>query len=165
MASGDSLLQWSMLSNEPPTTAFATPDLRNLHPVLDFAPTPDEEAVFSGVMPQHYTAAASVVVFIHYAMSTATTGDIVLDAQFERVGDGSQDIDADGFAAVQSLTVVGVPATSGNVDIVSITFTSAQADAIAKGEGFRLKIRRDGDNVADTAAGDLELRWVELREA
>lgn len=164
MASGDTLLQWSTLANEPPSTAFATADTRNLHPVLDFDDTTDEEAVFSGIVPQHYTAAASVQVYVHYAMSSATSGNVQIDVQIERVGDGQQDIDANGFAAVQSVTQA-VPATSGNVDIALVTLTNAQADAIAVGEGFRLKVRRDANHASDTATGDMELRWVELREA
>ena len=42
MASGDTLLVFTPLHNEPPASNFATLDLRNLHPVLDFDPTTNE---------------------------------------------------------------------------------------------------------------------------
>ncbi|RKY12813.1 MAG: hypothetical protein DRP52_04270 [Planctomycetota bacterium] len=139
-----------------------TLDTRNLHPVLDADASTDESAVFTGVMPRHY-AGGGVTVYIHYAMSSATSGNIDWDAQFERIGDQQQDLDSDGFAAVQSVNNTTVPSTSGLVDIVSIAFTDgAQMDSIAVGESFRLKITRDAS--ADTAAGDAELVAVEIKE-
>jgi hypothetical protein len=53
--------------------------------------------------------------------------------------------------------------TSGNVDIVNVTFTDgADMDSVAVGEGFRMKITRDA--ASDTATGDAELRFVEIKE-
>ncbi|MHC4498506.1 MAG: hypothetical protein ACYS21_05260, partial [Planctomycetota bacterium] len=99
----------------------------------------------------------------HYAMSTAEALTIDWDAQFERIGDQQQDLDADGFAAVQSVDNTTVPGTSGLVDIVSIAFTDgAQMDSVAVGESFRLKVTRDA--VSDDATGDAELVKVEIRE-
>lgn len=162
MASGDTLLTLLPANNEPPTSNFATVDTRNNHPVLDFDDTTNESAVFSGVMPQHY-GAGGVTVYLHYAMSSAVSGDIDWDAAFERIGDQQLDIDADSFAAVNSVDNTTVPATSGFVDIVSIAFTDgADMDSVAAGEGFRLKITRDA--VSDTATGDAELVRVEIRE-
>lgn len=162
MASGDTLIIFVPQSNEPPTTNFATLDTRNNHPVLDFDDTTNEDAIYSGVMPQHY-AGGGVKVFLHYAMETATSGDVDLDGSFERIGDQQQDLDSDGFASAQSVDNTTVPGTSGLVDIVSIAFTDgAQMDSIAVGDGFRLKITRDA--VSDTATGDLELLFVEIRE-
>jgi hypothetical protein len=96
-------------------------------------------------------------------MSTAEALTIDWDAQFERIGDQQQDLDADGFAAVQSVDNTTVPGTSGLVDIVSIAFTDgAQMDSVAVGESFRLKVTRDA--VSDDATGDAELVKVEIRE-
>lgn len=163
MASGDTLLQWGAYANEPPSSNYATLDTRNQHPVLDFDGGTNESAVFSGVMPQHYAGTTGVTVYIHYAMSTDTSNDIDWDAAFELVGDQQQDIDSDGFAAVNSTDNTTVPGTSGNVDIISIAFTDgADMDSVTAGDGFRLKITRDA--ASDTATGDAELRWVELRE-
>lgn len=163
MASGDSLIIFTPQMNEPPASNPATPDLRNQHPVLDFDAATNESAVFSGVMPQNYAGTTGVTVYLHYAMSTATAGDVDWDAAFERIGDQQLDIDADSFAAVNSVDNTTVPATSGNVDVVSIAFTNGvDMDSVAAGEGFRLKITRDA--VSDTASGDAELRFIEIRE-
>ena len=162
MASGDTLLIFVPNHNEPPSSNNATLDLRNQHPVLDFDATTNESAVFSAIMSRSY-ASSGLTVYIHYAMSTATADDIDWDAAFERIGDQQQNLDADGFAAVQSVDNTAVPGTSGLVDIVSIAFTDgAQMDSIAVGEGFRLKVTRDAAN--DTAAGDAELVFVEIKE-
>ena len=129
---------------------------------MDFDPTTNESAVFKGVMPRNY-GSGGVTVYLHYAMSSAVADTIDWDAAFERVGDQQQDIDSDGFAAVNSVDNTTVPGTSGNVDIVNIAFTNgADMDSIAAGEAFRLKITRDAAN--DDAAGDAELFAVEIKE-
>jgi len=163
MASGDTLLVFLPANNVPPSSDYATFDTRNGHLVLDFRPdTANESAIFPGVMPRSYSG-GGLTVYIHYAMSTATTGDIDWDVSFERIGDQQQDIDSDGFAAANSVDNTTVPGTSGNVDIVSVAFTDgADMDSIAVGEAFRMKITRDG--ISDTATGDAELLRVEIKE-
>ena len=163
MASGDTLLIFTPLHNEPPASNPATLDTRNQHPVLDFDATTNESAVFSAVMPRSYAATTGLTVYIHYAMSSATSGDVDWDVAFERIGDQQLDIDADSFAAVQSVDNTTVPGTSGLVDIVSVAFTDgAQMDSVAVGEGFRVKVTRDA--ASDTATGDAELLFVEIKE-
>ena len=162
MASGDTLLIFTPLANEPPAATPALLDTRNSHPVLDFDDATNWSAVFTAIMPRSY-AEGGLTVYIHYAMSSAEAGNIDWDAAFERIGDQQQDLDADGFAAVQSVNDTDVPGTSGLVDIVSIAFTDgAQMDSIAVGESFRIMITRDA--VSDTAAGDAELIAVEIKE-
>jgi len=162
MAAGQTLLQFTPFHNEPPTTNYALLDTRNQHPVLDFDDTTNWSAVFSAVMPRAYSG-RGLTVYIHYAMSSAEANDIDWDACFERIGDQQLDIDGDSFAAVQSVDNTTVPATSGLVDIVFIDFSDgAQMDSIAVGEGFRIKVTRDA--ASDTAAGDAELLFVEIKE-
>ena len=162
MASGDTLCVFRATDYVPPTSAYATLDTRNLHSVLDFDAAANESAVFSSVLPANY-GGGGLTVHIHYAMSSATSGDIDWDVSFERIGDQQQDLDSDSFAAVNSVDNTTVPGTSGNVDVVSITFTDgADMDSVAAGEEFRLKVTRDA--FADTAAGDAELTKVVIKE-
>lgn len=166
MASGDTLLVFGPYHNEPPSSSAATLDTRNYHPCLDFDAAATEVAVFSGVMPQVYAGTTGITVYIHAALSSDTNNahKVRWDAAFERIGDSQQDIDSDGFAAVQSVSM-SVPSTSGYLDIVSIAFTDgAQMDSIAVGESFRLKVQRDHDHADDDATGDAELFKVEIRE-
>ena len=162
MASGDTLVAFSPHCNEPPASDYATLDLRNGHPVLDFDASTNESAVFSAVMPRCY-AGGGVTVYLHYAMTTAIYGTVDWDVAFERIGDGGQDVDSDGFAAANSVNDTTVPGTSGNVDIASVAFTDGpDMDSVAAGEAFRVKVTRDA--ASDNATGDAELVAVELRE-
>lgn len=162
MASGNTLIVFEPYSNEPPATNYATLDTRNQHPCLDFDATTNESAVFSAVMPQHY-GGGGITVYLHYAMSSAEADTVDWDVSWERIGDQQLDIDADSFAAVNSVDDTTVPGTSGNVDIVSVAFTDgADMDSVAVGELFRLKVTRDA--ASDDATGDAELVAVELRE-
>ncbi|KKL04943.1 hypothetical protein LCGC14_2611000, partial [marine sediment metagenome] len=87
MASGNTLLIFRPQDNEPPSANFATIDNRvgTTHPVLDFDDTTNESAVFSATMPRSY-AGGGLTVYIHYAMTSATSGDIDWDVAFERIG-------------------------------------------------------------------------------
>jgi len=158
-----SLFVFRPTMNEPPASNFATIDTRNSHSVLDFDGSTNESAVFTFVMPQAYSG-GGVTVYIHYAMTSATSGDIDWDVSFERVGDQQQDMDSDSFAAAQSVDNTVVPGTSGLVDVVSVSFTNgAQMDSCAAGEVCRIKITRDA--ASDTDNTDAELVGVELRES
>jgi len=163
MASGDTLLIFRPQDNEPPSSNFATLDTRNLHPVLDFDDTTNESAVFSAVMPSNYAGTTGVTVYIHYAMTSAEADTVDWDVAFELIGDQDQDIDGDGFAAVNSVDDTTVPGTSGLVDIVNVAFTNgADMDSVTVGDGFRLKVTRDASS--DDATGDAELRFIEIKE-
>jgi hypothetical protein len=162
MATSDTLAIFTPLSNEPPTSNPATLDLRNLHPVLDFDTTTGETAIFTGVMPRNY-AGGGVTVYVHWAATSATSGTIGWLIGFERINDGALDIDADGFAADNTVTAATTSATSGIVTITNTTFTDgADMDSVTAGDSFRLKITRDVGN--DDAAGDAELLAVEVKE-
>lgn len=163
MATGNTLLVFAAQDNEPPSSAFATLDTLNLHPVLDFDKDTDESAVFTGILPRSY-AGGGITVYIHYAADGLTTGDVVWNSAFERIGDGQLDIDGDSFATANAATVT-VPGTEGHVDIASIAHTDgAEIDSIAVGELFRLKITRDANAGGDTADDDVQLLQVELKE-
>lgn len=164
MASGNTLITILPYNNEPPQSNFATFDIRNEHPILDFDADVDEIAVFTSICPRVYSA-GGITVYVHFSMSSAESGNVVWQVAFERMGDGQVDLDVDSFASAQSTGAVSVPVTSGYPKICSIAFTNgAQIDYLAVGESFRIKINRDADNASDTAAGDAELIAIELKE-
>lgn len=165
MATGDTLAVFTPLHNEPPATIYATLDLRNVHPVLDFDGSADEEAVFSGVLPSGY-AGGGLTVVTFWSFTSATTGSLRVQASIERIDASSLDIDADSFATANSAGGTA-PGTSGQIIAVSITFTSgAQMDSLAAGELFRVKIRRDADGTSgtDDITTDAELLGVHVKE-
>ena len=159
MASGDSLIIFTPHAGEPTTANFATIDTRNEHPVLDFDAATNESAVFSAIMPRNY-GNTNVTVYIHWALTSGTTGDVDWDVSWERIGDLTLDIDSDSFGGITSVNNVTAPTTSGMVDIVNLV--SADLDGILVGEGCRMKLTRDA--ASDTASGDAEMLFVEVKE-
>jgi hypothetical protein len=164
MASGDTLLIFTPLHNEPPASNNATLDTRNSHPCLDFDASTDESAVFTAIMPRHY-AGGGLTVYLHWAASSDNNNAhvCVWDAAFERDLDGVLDLDGDSFAAAQSSS--GNPdGTLGVMTQTTIAFTDgAQMDSIAAGEQFRLKITRDV-SAPDDMTGDAEIFSIEIKE-
>lgn len=161
MASGDTLVTFGPLHNEPPSANYATLDTRNGQPVLDFDAGTDETAIFSSVLPRNY-AGGGLTVTLHWMASSATSGDTIWQAAIER---RNTDADADSFAAAQSSAASTANGTSGIPSSTTVAFTSgAQMDSLAAGEPFRLKINRDADNGSDTMTGDAELFAVEIKE-
>lgn len=164
MASGDTLLIFTPLHNEPPSSNAATIDLRNQHAVLDFDAGTDESARFSGVMPRNYSGDTGVTVTLVWMASSATSGDTIWDVSWERHADDAFDLDSDGFAAVNSVTDTAASA-SGEVSYPTITFTDgADMDSVAVGESFRLNVTRDADNASDDMTGDAELLRIEIQD-
>lgn len=162
MASGDTLLTKFPKEHQLGAGTAATPDERNNQPVLDFADNATEEALFPILLPRNYAGGGTTVTIV-FSMSTATTGNVVIGLSWERQDTGT-DLDTDSFAAENTATVA-VPAASGQPAYATITFTDgAQMDNIAVGESGRLRFRRLGGDAGDTAAGDLELRRIEVRE-
>jgi len=153
------IANFTPLHNQPPASNYATLSTRNSEPVLQFDTTTQEGAVFGGNMPYDY-GGGSIRVTIWSTLASAITGTLGWVVAFEAMS--AQDTDSDGFAADQTATAATVPGTSGVPMTHQVTFTQAQADGVAAGEAFRLRIRRDV--ATDTAAGDAELIRVLVEE-
>lgn len=134
---------------------------RNGHATLVFDDTTDENVIFEDTVSQDYLDAA-LTVDIDWVGRTATTGVVGWRVFFERDQAGGQDIDSDGFAAAQTGSNT-TNASSGVVTRTSIIFTQAQADAIAKGDAFRLKLERD-TSVGSNMVGDAQVLRVIIRQ-
>jgi hypothetical protein len=153
------------LNNEPPSSNFATADLRNGHPVLDFDAATDEDAIFTSLLPRHY-AGGGLTVTVIWGATSATSGNVIWNSSIERLEDEGTDTDADSFATAQASAAVACPATSGALQYTTITHSSgANMDSLAAGELFRIKITRDANNASDTMTGDAELFAIEVRES
>jgi hypothetical protein len=162
MASGQTLAIFTPQHNIPPSSNYATLDLRNGQLVLEFDAATDESAYFTGILPRNY-AGGGLTVNIVWAADTATSGACRWQASIERC---NTDMDSDSFASAQSAgsTTNG---TSGIPTTTAITFTDgAQMDSLAVGETFRLKINRDADGTSgtDDMTGDAQLIAIEIKE-
>lgn len=142
-----------------PATNYATLDVRNGRPVLDFNTTTQEAAYFTGVMPDNY-AGEGVTVQVWFTVTTVTSGTIGWDVSLELMT--ALDMDGDSFATAQVITAVTVSGTNGTLQTASVNIANGAAmDNLVAGSPFRLRIRRNVS--ADTAANDAELHQVEMR--
>jgi len=145
-----------------PASNVAAAFSRNGHPIVNFDDSSDESIIFHGIMSKDY-ADDNIIVDLDWIAKTATSGDVRWGLEFERMNAGGHDLDADSFNTQQ----VGTSTTNGTSGIItrtSITVTQAQADAIAAGDSFRLRVERVATDAADTMTGDAQLLRVNLRQ-
>jgi hypothetical protein len=144
--------------NQPPASAFATLDTRNSILVLDFDDSDSESAIFVGVIPEAASLGSGLKIRLHWA-AIETSGDCVWDVSLERM---NTNLDTDSFDTIASATAA-TNGTSGVLTVTEITLTTI--DSVTAGDGYRLKVTRDGANVSDTMSDDAELVLVEVRSA
>ena len=150
-----------------PVGAFATPDLINNTPVLDFDDTANEVAQWIFVMPQHYGGSG---VTAHIAQAAAAaTGDLAYNGYFRSFTDDVDNLLATAFnawSAAQANQAIDAPLAVGRLTYDTIAFTDgAQIDSLAAGEMGIFMLERDAqDGTNDDLSGDASVAFVELRE-
>ncbi len=118
-----------------------------------FATDSTEEIIFQFELPENYASAP--VLKLKYAMASATSGKVDLEAKIMAIADG-EDIDSASFATLNEVSGgTTVPGTAGFRDTIPIPLTNN--DSMAAEETVILHIQRDHDDADDTATGDLEL--------
>lgn len=163
MATGDSLIAFTVNNAEYPDSAAASIDERGEHLVLDFDAAAAEEVLFMGWLSSNYSG-LGIDVIVKWAAETATSGNVVHETSFERVLAGTTDLDVASFATAKTGTAA-TNGTSGVTTHTTIAHTNgAQMDGLLVNEFFRLKYRRLGTNGSDTMTGDMELLSIYLRE-
>lgn len=146
-----------------PAANYAVPSRVSSRDVALFDKTTAETAYSPMLwMPGGYSN-GNITVRLVWA-TTVTSGGVRWDVAFERYQDETLDLTSTGFAAVQSATGTAA-ATASTPQYTDITFTQAQADAIAGGEAFRVSVTRDANHASDTADADAQLLGVLIFEA
>lgn len=151
---------------EPTSSAAATIDTRNAHPVIAFDATTDEEAMWTLGLPDFYSGGGLTVV-TYWMAASATSGAIRVQTDIERMDVGTTDFDADSFTGTFQSSGATVAGTSGVIFTITTTHSSgANMDSAASGDLMRLKVRRDADGTSgtDDATGDGHLVAVLVKE-
>lgn len=149
---------WRSSDASFPAANYAGLATRNAHPVLTFDTTTGETCYFYGVIPDNYNGEG--LTFELWYCSPATTGTIGWLVALEKL-DGL-DIDADSFAADQTITAATVSGTAGTVQSSTVNIADGTAmDSLVAGDSFRLRLTRNVAN--DTAADDAQVLQAELR--
>ena len=130
------------------------------HSLLSADDTTEETVRLEGSISEDYRSAANLLVRILAAADTATTGAYVLALQVERIDAGGNDIDTDSPAAEQVASATTTNAATGVPTLTTLSLTNAQADLLAKGEAFRLFVRRKPGDAGDNMTGDLQILRV-----
>lgn len=150
------------LQAEFPTSNFPQLEIINLHPVLSFDAGTDETCYWTAIAPQNLTGTITAVAFC--MMASATSGSVYMQGALEAVTPADA-LDLDTSTSFDSANSgnATVPGTAGYLFTISITMTNA--DSIAAGDLFRLRLNRDADNASDTATGDCRVLCMELRDS
>lgn len=149
-------------SAEFPAANFPELKLVNRRPVLAFDAATNETAQWTTIAPNDWDP-STLAAKIYYIMASAVAGDVDCDVYVEAITDGDAfDLDAgDSFDAVNSTDGTTVPGTAGWMDVVSVTL--ANHDTSVAGDYLRFRFIRDA--ASDTAAGDMYVLAIEIRDA
>ncbi len=173
MGKGNSLLYFTALQASYPATATSpyasklvnTATVRQPDTINYIAaPGTNEWIYFTSRVPMFYNEDNGIDVYIYWTASTAAADDVIWGVAFEQLPSTTTPITGDSFAVARTVTDTGNAGGSDYMQICSISFTEAQADYLAGGVNFRMKIYRDTDDAGDDHAGIVYLHAVDLRE-
>lgn len=170
MASGDTLFEFLILSNQTSTANFATPDFfsgsTGIRLVLDFigsGGSVDETAFFESYFPSHYDG-GGVDVILDVSTDGTSTGAMQYEVSIESLQDGD-DQDAGGatFGAATDIlwasdSTTGVANTLVRTPAGAITHSNCGSPSV--GDRMRIKIARDHDHAVNTDDGQLHGIYV-----
>ena len=120
-----------------------------------FDDTTEEFLYWSFRFPGDYGSGLTAKIQYKMENALASSGSVYFDVALMAVSPGdAQDVDADSMDTVNSGNAT-VPGTVGYLGEISITLTNI--DSLAAGDFIVLYLKRDADNVSDTATGDAEV--------
>ena len=171
MASGDTLVSWRALDNEPPIDEFAVFETflaiqvgvnDPLFPILVFADAVHRYGVFGATMPANYDGGGINVELVW--MSAATSGNCRWIVSFLRVEDGVRNL-SNLFFGPQTQISAATNGTAHVVDYDTLAVSDgANMQDIAAGEYFYLELFRDGITGLDTMTDDARLLAIIISE-
>lgn len=160
MATGDSLISFDPLANRPPSSDYATLDLRGDLPVLDFDASSNESAQFLAPVPSHYNG-GDLTATLLWAASSATSGNAKIRVKLTRLTVGSN---LDSLPSVGDSDDITDAAPATNGDIATATTGSMTVASLTAGNLLLVEVTRLATDAADTMTGDCELVSLAITE-
>jgi hypothetical protein len=140
----------------------ATAVTRNSRAFIAFDQTTDENVVFEHIwLTADYDSANNFRCEVDFICDGITSGAVRWCMEIESTA--TQDLDTDGYAAAVCANAT-CNATDGRASTAIITITSGQWDGGGKDIPYRIRLSRDADNAADTAAGDAQWFHVGVKQ-
>ena len=120
-----------------------------------------DEAAFWKLIAQNY-AAGNVTVNILWYADTATSGNVIFDAQIAAITPNTDttDVETKAFAAISSVTDSHLGTTGHRLHTATIAVSNL--DALAADDLVWLRLNRDANNASDTMTGDAIVLAVEV---
>jgi hypothetical protein len=165
MASGQTLLSFSALSNTPPGTGNSVIGTLNGQPVLNHATAVSSNSIFPSVMPRNFSGSLGngITVNLYWTGDAAPGGQsVVWSCDWENDAAG-QPVNLDNFNTGGAQTVTTPAPTQGQIVVSTLNFTWAQIGSILPGSRFRFRVMRTGSG-SDNFSGDAQLVAVELKD-
>ncbi|KKN46763.1 hypothetical protein LCGC14_0669870 [marine sediment metagenome] len=148
--------RWAMTDAELPAGDPADIGTIGSHVTLDFDQGTDQSSYFEGISPVGY-GGQTITVDLFYVVNT-TTGTVIWEVSIERMEEGL-DLTSDSFDTAGSVTDT-VPGTANTLGKATLTLTQTQADELAAGEAFRLRVKREATDTGSDVAMDVQLLRV-----
>ncbi len=151
------LMRWTALDNQPPSSTYATFNQRNAIAVLEFDASTAPSAVLVGRIPEGADFTTGIAVYIEWMAATATSSTATWTSAFER---GNTDQDSDSFATGVDSSADTTSGTSGITTTTIINHSGSEIDGLTAGDSFRLKITRKTGGLT----GNAQVKTVEIRQ-
>lgn len=156
-------MSWSANQAILPASSYPQFGVNNNHMVLLFDQSADECAYFEGILPTGY-AGGGLKVRVDWNANGATSTAVGWLTAFERM-DSTTAISSDSFGTQKSVSTT-TTGTALATNQSTTTHSSGEIDSLAAGEGFRLRLCRDGDGsvVTDSLLTDAQMNHVSVEE-
>jgi len=120
-----------------------------------------DEAAFWKFKAINY-ASGNLTVDIDWYADTASSGDVIFDAQIAAItpNTDTQDVETKAFATINSVTDTHLGTTGQRLHRATITISNL--DSIAADDVVWFRLNRDANNASDTMTGDAIVTMIAL---
>jgi hypothetical protein len=128
--------------------------------LITFPAAVDQNILYEGTVDNGYNAGL-LVVDLFWLAAVAVAGNVVWGVAWARQRNG--DAISRPFAPQKTVGSTAQP-VNGDIRKATVVFTQAEADAVAPADPYKIRVRRNGADGADTMVDTAQLLRVTVRE-